>query len=285
MQALALMIALAIAAQTEPPNPATGRPKTVRLAVLPILLQGEHGAATISSVYNDVVSATEMRIGLRVISYEEMFAASEEGLGDRVRDCGSDIGCISARLRTFNARLGFVVVVDLASKPPLVSLQLLDTDDGKMLASFAGEVDMKRPISETIQRRTKETLEKAGYGLAGRVLVEVDPPSAHVVLGDGIDPDQGTPNHFTVAPGKYQVAAALDGWSAAHTDVEVGSGGEAKVQLALTKNTTLLESWWFWTIVGAVVVGGAVTTYALTRRTETCICTAVHGMCAPGACQ
>src|SRR5688572_1060429 len=102
--------------------------KTDRLAVLPIVLGGEHGKATLSDIFNDIASAAEMRLGLRVISFEEMFVATEEGLQDRVRDCGSDTACVAARLRTFNARMGLVVVLDFSSSPPLISLQLLDTD-------------------------------------------------------------------------------------------------------------------------------------------------------------
>jgi hypothetical protein len=273
MRLLALLAALAALGQQEP-----ARAKVMRLAVLPIVLQGEHGSATISSIFNDVVSAAGMRLGLRVVSYEEMFAAAEEGLGDRVRDCGSDSGCISARLRTFNARLGLVVVVDLSSKPPLISLQLLDTDDNHMLASDLGEVEARETLSASIQERTRHVLEKGGFSLAGRILVEVDPPNAHITLGNGVEPDQGTPNRFTVAPGHYTVAAALEGWSAKHDGVEVAGGEESKVRIALAKETSILESPWLWVGIGAAVAAGSVAVLIATHKTTRCLCTEVGSM-------
>jgi hypothetical protein len=250
---------------------------TTRLAVLPIVLEGTKGSANISSIFNDVSASTERRLGLRMISYEEMFAAAEEGLGDRVRDCGSDTSCIASRLRPFNARLGLVVVIDFGSKPPLISLQLLDTDDGKMLQTFFGELSAENTISDSIRKTTGDLLEKAGYGLAAHVLVEVEPPNAHVVLGSGIDPDQGTPNRFTVAPGHYDVSAVLDGWKSASSAVTVGSGGEERVKLTLIKNTSLLESPWLWIGVGLAIAGGTTAAILATHKTTRCLCTVVSG--------
>lgn len=272
---IAGLLALLASAPAPPAAvPKAERPRADRLAVLPILLEGKYGAATSSGIFNDVAAACDMRLGLRVVSYEEMFVATEEGLGDRVRDCGSDTGCISARLRTFNARLGLVVVLDFASSPPLMSLQLLDTDDGRMLASSVGEVRAPKSggISSIIRKSTSELLDKAGYPRAGRVVVEVEPPNAHVILGDGLDPDIGTSNRFTVTPGRYPVTASLDGWSSGKSEVLAVTGAEAKVQLALVKDSTLIASPWFWVVVGVAVAGGTLGVLAATRHTSHCLC-------------
>jgi hypothetical protein len=208
-----------------------------------------------------------------------MFVATEEGLRDRVRDCGSDTACISSRLRTFNARLGLVVVLDFASNPPLISLQLLDTDDGRMLASSVGEVQTGAGgESASIRKGANELLEKAGYHRAGRVLVEVEPPNAHITLGEGVDPDPGTPNRFTLAPGRYPVNAKLEGWLPAKTEVAVATGAEAKVKLALTKEQTIFDSPWFWIGAAIGVVGGAAAVFAVTRHPSRCLCFTAPGV-------
>jgi hypothetical protein len=217
-----------------------------------------------------------MRLNLSVISYEEMFAASEEGLGDRVRDCGSDTVCVSSRLRAFNARLGLVVVIDFSSKPVLISLQLLDTDDARLVASSVGELSPKEAISASIRARARELLEKAGHVRAGRLLVEVDPPNARVAIA-GFEPDPGTPNRFTVAPGTYTVTAALDGWSAAKTEASVEGGAESKVRLELVREGSLLESPWLWIAIGVVAAGSVTAGVIAAQDTTRCVCATIGG--------
>lgn len=258
--------------------PLSAHAATDRLAVLPIVLEGEHGSATISAIYDDVAAAASMRLGLRVISNEEMFAASEEGLGDRVRDCGSDIACVAARLRSFNARLGMVVVLDFSSKPALIRLQLLDTDDSRLVQASVGEVSGdKAELSANIRKRAGELLEAARYTRAGRVLVEVSPPNARVSL-DGVEPDPGTPNRFTVAPGSYTAIAALDGWGSQKSAVTVQSGEEAKVRLELSEETSLLESPWLWAAIGVVAIGSVITVVTVTDKDPRVLCLVSNGM-------
>jgi hypothetical protein len=251
---------------------------TDRLAVLPIVLEGEHGGATISSIYDDVAAAAVMRIGVRVISYEEMFAASEEGLGDRVRDCGSDTACVASRLRLFNARLGLVLVLDFSSKPALIRLQLLDTGDSRLVQASVGEVSGgKEEISANIRKRAGELLDAAKYTRAGRVLVDVSPPNARVSLG-GLEPDPGTPNRFTVAPGSYTAIAALDGWSSAQGQVTVESGQEAKISLELNEETSILESPWLWAVIGAVAIGTGIGIAVATDKDPKVLCLVQNGV-------
>jgi hypothetical protein len=250
-----------------------------RLAVLPIVTEGPHGTATLSSIFDDVAAATSRRLGVRLISYEEMFAVSQEGLGAGVIECGPDTGCIASKLRTFNARMGLVVILTFDLDPPVITVQLLDTDAQRLLAETSGELpksDAKK-ISAGVRAKAEETLEKAGFVLASRIVVRVEPPSARVKLG-GLEPDKGTTNVFTVAAGQYQVSAELEGWSSNQTSASVAVGETVYVDLALEEDASIVSSPWLWIGVGAGVAAIITGVVIGTRTIERCACVTIEGM-------
>ena len=256
--------------------PASGHASSA-LAVLPIIIEGDAGKVTLSTVLSDVSAATELRVGLRLISAEEMFVASSGGLARRVRDCGSDTVCIANKLRRFDARLGLVVVVNLALDPALVSLQLLDTDARTMVGQSVGELEASQTLSSAIRARASEVFEAAGYSRAGRLIVDVTPGAAKVKVSGESKPDKGKGNVFTIKPGRYEVEAELSGYISAKTAAVVTGGDETRVAMVLEKSDNLVEKWWFWTAIGAVVAGGATAAIVATQPTTRCVCTTIDG--------
>jgi hypothetical protein len=247
-----------------------------RLAVLPIIVPGTKGGATLSSVIDDVGRATAFR-RMKLASNEEMFAAGSGDLSSRVRDCGSDIGCIAERLRAFDARFGLVVVVNAALDPPLISLQLLDIDDRKMIAQNAAELaPEEKTISEAVSERAKKIFEQAGWPQLGRIVVEVAPARAKITLGDQA-PDEGAPNVFTVSPGRYLVRAELDGYASGSAEAVAIAGKDTRVGLTLEEEKSLLSSPWLWAAIGVAAAGGAAAAIIATRPTERCLCITVNG--------
>jgi hypothetical protein len=244
-----------------------------KMAVLPIILKPTATDVTITSIYGDIVDASSLRIGLRIITNEEMFAMSTN-LSGRVQDCGSDVACIAQKLRASDAPLGMVVVVNNVLNPPLIGLQLIDTDQGVLIGQSLGGLEKDAPtISETVRRRARKLLEAAGFTQAGRVVVDVNPTAAKVVLGEDFEPDAGTPNIFTVPPGAYPVRAVLDGYDGAQGQVVALAGRESRVALVLDKQSSVTSSPWFWSLIGAAVVGGGVTAAAIAlRSTDRCLC-------------
>lgn len=259
-------------------SPAFAGDKTARLAVLPIIIAGPHGEASLSSVLADVSDAADRRLGIRLISQEEIFVAGSGDLGKRVRDCGSDIACIANRLRAFDARFGLVVVVNLVLDPPLISLQLLDTDERRLVAQSTGELESGVRVSAAIRRRANTLLNDAGYSKAGRVIVDVTPAAARVTLNGEIEPDEGKGNVFTIAAGRYDVQASADGFDPATGVAVVLADKVVHVPLMLEEQTSVFGSVWFWAVVGAAVAGGTTAAIVATRPTTRCLCTTINGI-------
>jgi len=278
---LALCLAsISVGAQAEP----TGG-KVDRLAVLPIILEGPHGEASLSSVINDVSIAAAYRLGLKLVSNEEMFANAGD-VGTKVRDCGSDSSCIADRLRRFDARYGLVVVVNLAISPPLLGLQMLDTDERRLVAEGLGPLTAaEKTVSAAIQARTRKMLDDAGYIEAGRILVEVTPGRARLSLATGQPPEEGAPNVFSVAPGRYDVRGELDGYIAGSVEAVAIAGQETKVGLILEEESSLVASPWFWSAIGAAVAGGTVAAILASRPTTRCVCIIVNGVGCQGCAE
>lgn len=242
-----------------------------RLALLTVITKGDNGDASLSSVFGDVSAVASKRLGINLISYEEMFAVSEKGVGASVVECGADVRCISSKLRSFNAKNGLVIAIDFSIDPPVIGIQLLDTDAQQMLAEDFAELDPKA-ISSSIRARVEQVLSNAGYVLAGRIVVDVTPPNAILRLSDGTEPDKGTPNVFTVAAGKYEIRGDAEGWDSTSAQAEIGGGQTTSISLQLVEQTSVLESPWLWIGVGVGVA--AITTGVVlgTRQVDRCLC-------------
>ncbi len=250
-----------------------------RLAILPIVQEGPHGAASLSAIFGAITAAAQSRAGLRVITYEEMFIASQEGLVDRVRDCGPDETCIAARLRRFNARFGMVVVIDFELNPPLLSITLLDTDASKKLGEQLGELATtdEAAIVERLEREARALLEGAGFSESGRLVVDVTPPTATLALKGGVAPDPGTASIFTLPPGDYVVHATAEGWDPGSTNALVKGGEETRVELALKEQVVWWKSPWLWGAAGVVVVGATTAALVVATRPNPCFCLKFRG--------
>lgn len=245
------------------------------LAILPIVVEGPHGRATGPQIYDAVRRATQRRLGLRLISAEEVFVASREGLTERVADCGTDDGCIASKLRMFDARFGLVVVLSFELEPPVYRLQLLDTDLGRSVGERVGEAGAD--VLSDLTREADELLLEAGLVERGRVVVEVEPPDAQLVLRGGGAPDRGTPNVFTLEPGRYTIEAQAEGHEAGRLDFEIKSGASQTVTLTLAEETSVWASPWLWIAIGAVVVGGTAAAVVVGQSPERCLCTTIDG--------
>lgn len=81
------------------------------------------------------------------------------------------------------------------------------------------------------------------------------------------DSDVGpTPVEVLRPPGSYKVVVGKDGFIPYEAEVTIKAGEEVKLDAAMVVDEpSILEEWWFWTGAAAVIAGGVVLTYALTR--------------------
>jgi hypothetical protein len=121
-------------------------------------------------------------------------------------------------------------------------------------------------------------VELVSKGRAGLLLVDSQPPGSDVLV-DG-RPLGNAPVEASVGAGTHEVVVRHAGFPESSTSVVVGLGERRAVTITLQRPTPLTQKWWFWAGVGAVVVAGAIVTYAeLTARS------ADTGTIAPGQTQ
>jgi hypothetical protein len=66
--------------------------------------------------------------------------------------------------------------------------------------------------------------------------------------------------------GKYHVVVRSPGFVTYEVDAALSPGQKTELRAKLEpEKPSLFSRWWFWTAAGVVVVGAAVTTYAVTR--------------------
>jgi hypothetical protein len=71
------------------------------------------------------------------------------------------------------------------------------------------------------------------------------------------------PLELSIVPGFHQIQLQKDGFDPVQSSANVDAGEEKHIDLTMTQKSGIIGKWWFWTAVGAVVVGGVITTYAL----------------------
>ena len=67
-------------------------------------------------------------------------------------------------------------------------------------------------------------------------------------------------------PGSYRVVVAKEGFLPYEAQVQVKAGEEVALDAAMVVDEpSILGRWWFWAGAAAIVAGGVIVTYAVTR--------------------
>ncbi len=248
--------------------------RTSSLAILPVVVQGPREGAAVADLYRAVAGVTQDRLGLRLISEQEILNATSEGLDQRIADCGTDAGCIASKLRMFDAQYALLVLVSFELEPAIYSLLLLDTDRGTQMGELVGEVDKGANLATLLATKSDSLLSQSGFVPTGRVVVDVDPANTRLRLTSGETPDPGSVNVFTLVPGHYTVHGSSDGFLPAEAVFDVHGAETQRISMSLSSNRAWWKSPWLWTAVGVVAVGAGTAAFVRSQRPPPCICLA-----------
>jgi hypothetical protein len=148
---------------------------------------------------------------------------------------------------------GAPFVVNLTAGPAVVEV------DADGYVSFQRSVVLPGGSSLSL---TAELVPKASAGL---LVVESQPTGGQVFvdgrsLGDA-------PVETPVPPGPHEIVVREPGFLESTTTVVVSVGQRRSLTVDLRRPQPITQKWWFWAGIGAVVVAGAVVTYAaITER-------------------
>ena len=233
--------------------------KNTKIAVMDFVATGvdEFLARNITAV---VAAELKQFSGLQIISRQEVstllsFEGTKQSVGCSDESCFVEIG------NALGAHYLLSGSVGLLNDVYLISVKVINIRKVKVVGRdheyFKGPSDGLLPASRFVVRRV------LGAPLKGEGLVKFT-MNAHEaqVSWDGNDvgiyPKLTLPKVLSV--GKHQVSVEHKDYFPLLQDVYVEPAQQAQVDLAMLKRPTpWYKTWWFWTVVGAVVVGGATT--------------------------
>ena len=243
-----------------------GAPAPERLAVLPVLLDAD-AVADVDEVFDAVRTAAHLRTGLRPMTVGEYYFHGGQELAKRSLACGPDPACIARELRPMDARLGLLVLVNGELEPPLVSLILLDAQQGEVVGEWAGRVAGGRgAVRATVVSRSSALLDAQGFLQSGRLRVRAQPAQAALMVDDAVPPDLGTADTFTLPPGPHRLVATAAGHAPRALEVQVRPAEVTDVDLALTPEASVLSSPWLWVGAGVLAAGVAASVAVVATR-------------------
>lgn len=274
---------LCLAVASSSPGHAEEPRRTSSLAILPVVVQGPHGRASVRGIYQAIAGVTQTRLGLRLITEKEILTAGSEGLDQRIADCGTDAGCIASKLRMFDAQYALLALISFELEPAIYSLLLMDTDRGAQIGELVGEVKKGSDLAALLATESDALLSQAGFVPTGRVVVNVDPTNTQLQLVSGETPDPGSSNVFTLVPGRYTMQGNLQGFLPEQTDFEIRQAETQRLAMSLSSDRAWWKSPWLWTAVGVVAVGAGTAVFVRSQRPPPCVClTAPNRPCACG---
>lgn len=214
------------------------------VALLPVL-NGPNTAPQLAAAEAELAAAARWRPALRVLPTET---------NARAIRCGGDVDCLAEALDSSAISFALLLIVNTEVEPPLSALRAFDVAKRKFAASE----------TTNAPDRVARILDTLGFAEAGRLTIVHDAADAELLV-EPAPLERISPNHYWLAPGNYQLTLSAGGRRTS-TLTTIEKARETTVNLTLGAQSSLLDSPWFWTGVGAGVlaVSGAII-FAVTR--------------------
>ena len=227
-----------------------------RVAILTKRVGDTSGDAQLSAVslLEQAQKVIDYCPALESLSRADLFGPATADVGNALLACGTDYGCMAARLSRAAVEVGLEVMVNTRLKPPIVTSTLIfgPSDVVTSVAELEGD---PRGTAARLEAHLFEILERSGYEIGGRLSVDVTPGDATVELDPRGEPDPRAPNVFTLPPGEYAVTAHRDGYEPLTARVEIHAKRPQRVSLELVEAASWLDSPWLWIALGAAAAG------------------------------
>lgn len=265
-----------------------------RLAVLPSAVQGESGQVESHALFDALTKSAELRVGIELAGYNELFVDGADPIASSVFACGSDLPCISRTLRNGRIDLGLRAVVNFAVSPPLISLSLIEGSG--ILAEEIAELK-GRALDDELRAASDALFAAAKIPKGGRLQVLVEPSDARVsakdcTTGQMYSPDPRTTAQFTQLPGCVEIEATRELYTKNAARTELRAGEVTSVEMKLlpaetAEEESIFSSPWFWVITGGVVAAGTAAVLVATDpfggelAPPTCFCVATPETACP----
>ena len=199
---------------------------------------------------------------------EPMSPAALGRIDDRIRNCGSDDSCTTKTIAEAGASRLVLAVANLTADPPIVTMKLVDCASGGRIAGEVIELRDLSTLDRELEGAIKRLLQSADHTLGAMLRVRTTPADAELAF---VPPSIRSKSELVLVPAaEVKVIAAREGYEEDDVVVNAIAGQIHDVELELS-TSTVLTSWWLWTIVGVAVAGaGAATIYAATRDPGHC---------------
>lgn len=146
-----------------------------------------------------------------------------------------------------------VVVRDqVVGQTPLGDVQL-NAGPATIEVSANDYVTQRRQVDLPASSSLDVTFELVRAAPTGILVVRSTPPATTIMI-DGKGGFGGAPLETSVLPGSHALLLTRDGYRDLATSAVVERGLRREIDLSLEKTPGIFARWWFWTIVGVVVV-------------------------------
>ncbi len=199
--------------------------------------------------------------GTRVISRDDIIQMLQLEAGKSLLDCQADNACLAEIGGALGVELLVLGSAGKLGERFVVSLRLIDVNNAEVKArlseTFSGQQEQLIPALRMAVRRLLSIEDEDPGSLA----MSANEPGAAVFVDEIPMGELPMPAIDALAAGKHRVRVSKDGFFEWSSDVFVSPGGATPLWAELSKKPPeWYETWWFWTMAGAVVVGGAVAT-------------------------
>lgn len=229
-----------------------------------------------------VREAARYRLGVELLSQEELFVEGGGEVQQALARCAADVGCLAGALAPTRADAALLLVAKEAGGRSVLALRAVDLRSLEIRHQAVRPVSSEHDPRDLARELAAETFERLGYEEGGLLTVHVEPPDAELLLAGPLGERAAAGGRsLLLRPGLYELRASRDGYVDATRALRVEARQSAKLELTLQGSDSILESPWLWAGIGAAALAVGVGVAVSMSSGDRCFCAAPD----PASCQ